>query len=253
MCLIVFAFETHPNYKLILAANRDEFYERPTTVADWWEDLPSILGGRDLKAKGTWMGMSSDGRFAAVTNYRDLSNIREDAKSRGDLPVDFLKGSQSSIDYGEEIAKEGKRYNGFNLLTLDEEMIHVSNYENKVNRLGAGIYGLSNALLDTPWPKVERAKSFFRDKIEGDFTLKELLDVMDDSVVAQDEQLPATGLPIEMERAVSAMHIQTPNYGTCCSTVITIDYEGQVEFVERSFPVGDREDGMVSYSFKIEK
>lgn len=249
MCLIVFAYKTHPDYKLILAANRDEFYERPTTVANWWDDYPDILGGRDLKAKGTWMGVDKQGRFSAVTNYRDLSNIREDAKSRGDLPVDFLRNGQASVAYTEEVLKNAQEYNGFNLLSMDEEMTHISNYENKVNVLESGIYGLSNALLDTPWPKVEKVKTEFSNQIEKDFNLRDLISVMQNEEVAPDEALPPTGLPLEMERAVSAMCIRTPNYGTCCSTAITVDYSGNVKFLEQSYPVGDRTEGKVEYTF----
>ncbi len=253
MCLIVFAYKTHPDYKLILAANRDEFYDRPTSIADWWNDHPNILGGRDLKAKGTWMGMDKEGRFAAVTNYRDISNIREDARSRGDLPVDFLLNGHSSRKYSEEVLKKANDYNGFNLLTLDDEMAHISNYENKVNVLSEGVYGLSNALLDTAWPKVERSKDRFQASIKEDVQLEELIQLMQDEEVATDDDLPQTGLPLEMERSVSAMCIRTPTYGTCCSTAITIDYEGNVEFMEKSYPVGERQEKTVRHSFKIER
>ncbi len=253
MCLIVFAYNSHPDFKLILAANRDEFYDRPTSPAGWWKDHQGILAGRDLKAKGTWMGVDKNGRFAAVTNYRDISNIREDVRSRGDLPVEFLLREDSSKKYCEEVLQKGDEYNGFNLLTLDDEMTHISNYENKVNLLGDGVYGLSNALLDTAWPKVEKAKNSFKAKIRDDFRLEDLIQLMQDEEVASDRDLPETGLPLEVERAVSAMCIRTSNYGTCCSTAITIDYKGKVEFMEKSYPVGQREDKTVSYSFSVEK
>ena len=253
MCLIVFAYKTHPDYKLILAANRDEFYDRPTTTADWWEDHPAILGGRDLKAKGTWMGVDKEGRFSAVTNYRDLSNIREDARSRGDLPVDFLLNGNSSEKYSQEVLKRATEYNGFNLLTMDDEMTHISNYENKVNLLEQGVYGLSNALLDTTWPKVEKSKARFKSKVDQAFQLEDLIRLMQDEEVALDNDLPRTGLPLEMERAVSAMCIRTPTYGTCCSTAITIDYDGNVDFMEKSYPVGERQEKTVHHSFKVER
>ena len=249
MCLIVFAYKQHPDYKLILTANRDEFYGRPTMVANWWEDHTNILGGRDLKAKGTWMGVSTEGRFSAVTNYRDLSNIRENVRSRGDLPLDFLKGDKASQEYWSETLKNANHYNGFNLLTLDAEMAYLSNYENKINILKAGVYGLSNALLNTSWPKVERAKRDFQNVIGKDFTTGDLITLMQNERVAPDNELPQTGLPIERERAVSAMCIRTPSYGTCCSTAILIDYEGNVSFLEKSYPVGEREDSEVSFSF----
>jgi len=253
MCLIVFAYRSHPDYKLILVANRDEFYDRPTSVAGWWEDHSNILGGRDLKAKGTWMGVDKRGRFAAVTNYRDIVNIREDAKSRGDLPVDFLKSAQSPSEYSKEVSKNADQYNGFNLLTFDDSMAHISNYENKVNILEAGVYGLSNALLDTSWPKVKKAKESFQDRVKNGFHIDDLIQMMQDQEMAPEDQLPKTGLPLEMERAVSAMCIRTPEYGTLCTTAITIDYDGNVDFIEKSYPMGNREDGEISFSFKIEK
>lgn len=251
MCLIVFAYRQHPKYKLILAANRDEFYERPTSVANWWDDHQTILGGRDLKAKGTWMAVDRKGRFGAVTNYRDLSNIKDKAKSRGDLPVNFLNGSSTPEVYTSGMLKSAGDYNGFNLLTMEEEMVHMSNYENTVNVLSPGTYGLSNALLDTNWPKVSLAKRNFESAISQEFDLNDLISVMQNEQVAPDAELPQTGLPVEMERAVSAMCIRTPSYGTCCSTGILIDYEGMVSFVEKSYPVGDRMEDEVSFSFQI--
>lgn len=251
MCLIAFAYKAHPKYKLILTANRDEFYARPTAAADWWTDYPFILGGRDLQAQGTWMAISKDGRFAAVTNYRDLHNIRDDARSRGDLPTNFLVENLSSVEYAQEVFKRGPEYNGFNLLVMDDDMAHVSNYDDQVNVLTPGIYGLSNALLDTPWPKVTKAKEDFQSVIETDFEMEDLIGVMLNTDLASDDRLPDTGLDYEREKAISAMCIVTPDYGTCCTTVITIDYQGQVEFIEKSYPVGDRMDQIASFSFNI--
>lgn len=252
MCLITFAYKTHPSYKLILAANRDEFYARPTSVAGWWPDHEEILGGRDLEAKGTWMAVHKNGRFAAVTNYRDIQNIKKNVKSRGDLPVDFLLNEVAPSVYSEAVFGNGSQYNGFNLLTLQEEMAHVSNYGYGVELLKPGIYGLSNALLDTPWPKVTRAKSAFTKLIKESFEMSDLVEMMQDTQLAQDEDLPQTGLDYEREKALSAMCIQTPGYGTCCSTAITIDYDGQVKFLEKSYPVGDRQDNSVYFQFQIE-
>lgn len=253
MCLIVFAYKTHPNYQLVLAANRDEFYDRPTSIAGWWEDYPDVLGGRDLQAMGTWMGMSKNGRFASVTNYRDLSNIKEDAKSRGDLPVNFLTGDQSAKAYGHELEETGAQYNGYNLLAFDDSMVHFSNYENKVNELGSGIYGLSNALLDTPWPKVQKSKKRLSELMGTGFELEDLITMMQDEEVANDDQLPSTGLTLEKERALSPMSIRTDGYGTCCTTALTIDNEGQVRFIEKSYPFGSGKEGSEYFTFKIEK
>ena len=252
MCLITLAYKAHPKYKFILAANRDEFYARPTSPVDWWEDHSEILGGRDLQAQGTWMAMNKSGRFAAVTNYRDIKNIRSDAQSRGDLPVNFLLDNGSTESYASAVYKTGNNYNGFNLLVLNEELAHVSNYDDHVNVLQPGIYGVSNALLDTPWPKVTKAKRNFSELIQTDFQLEDLIEIMQDDSTAPDELLPETGLDYIREKALSAMCIRTPDYGTCCSTAITIDYDGEVRFMEKSYPVGNRKEGIVSFDFKIE-
>lgn len=252
MCLIVFAFDAHPKYSLILAANRDEFYARPTLVADYWRDNPNILGGRDQKAGGTWMALHKHGRFAAVTNYRDLKNIRDDARSRGDLPVNFLSGNQSPQEYLSDMHAEAGEYNGFNLLTYDgSRMGHYSNYEGKVNVLEPGIYGLSNALLNTPWPKVEKLKSEFSKVIADDFAHDDLLNLLTDSTRADDAQLPDTGVGFDLEKMLSAICIKSENYGTCCSTVLTIEKSGKVEFTERTYPVGNRVEGQVTFELGL--
>ncbi len=252
MCLITFAYKTNPKYKLILGANRDEFYTRPTAVAHWWKDHPNILGGRDLQEKGTWMAIHRNGCFALVTNYRDIKDIKPDAQSRGNLPVNFLLSTKSPTDYSEKVYKEGFTYNGFNLITLDEEIAHVSNYDTQVNLLNPGVYGLSNALLDTPWPKVIRANHSLNTLIQQRFELTHLIELMQDTNTADDQHLPETGLDYDREKALSAMCIRTPDYGTCCSTAITIDYEGNVEFLEKSYPVGNRSEGTVHFKFKID-
>ncbi len=253
MCLITFAYHIHPKYKFILAANRDEFYARPTSPAGWWEDHPNILGGRDLEAMGTWMGMNRNGRFAAVTNFRDIKNINPKAKTRGNLPTDFLLGSSSPENYVREIHQEGKQYNGFNLIVMDDEIAYVSNYNDETYDLNFGLYGLSNALLDDRWPKVEKAKAKLEVLIQKDFSLESLTEMMSDTHTAADALLPETGLEYAREKALSAMCIQTPDYGTCCSTAIRIDYDGNVEFMEKSYPVGGRRDRTLTFEFKVSK
>lgn len=253
MCLIAFAWDMHPKYKLILAANRDEFYNRPTAKAAFWEDPPHLLGGRDLKAGGTWMAITKDGRFAAVTNYRDLSNIKENAASRGEIPTDFVKSHQTPEQFIQSLHEHSEDYNGFNVLLSDlQQMGHYSNYERKANILKPGIYGLSNAFLDTPWPKIQLAKQKFRSAISNSFDHQELLEVMMDKRIAVDEELPDTGIPKEMERSLSAMCIRMENYGTCCTTVMTVDRDGVVNFTEKSYPVGDRVENMEHFSFQIQ-
>lgn len=251
MCLITFAYNAHPKYRFVLSANRDEFYVRPTSTVDWWEDHHEILGGRDLQALGTWMAIHRNGRFAAVTNFRDIKNIRSDAQSRGDLPVNFLLSDQTPKSYATAVHQAGRNYNGFNLLVLENELAHVSNYEEHINMLDPGIYGLSNALLDSPWPKVTKAKRVFSELIQTDFSLEDLIQMMQDDATASDDQLPETGLDYVREKALSAMCIRTPDYGTCCTTAITIDHDGNVNFMEKSYPVGDRKEGTVAFNFVI--
>ncbi len=252
MCLIAFAWDVHPKYKLIVSANRDEFYKRPTALAGFWEDIPNILGGRDLEANGTWMAVSANGKFAAVTNFRDLSNIREDAKSRGDIPTDFLNGSLPPYEFLQALHDHSEDYNGFNVIVSDQnEMVHYSNYERKINLIKRGIHGLSNALLDTPWPKVERVKQKFGNAINEDFTAEGLIEMMSDVELADEQVLPDTGIPKDMELSLSAMCIRMEGYGTCCSTVITMDRMGVFSLTERSYPFGDRKDQIVEYSVDI--
>ncbi len=252
MCLIVFAWKAHPRYPLILAANRDEFYKRPTQQAGFWEEFPKMVAGKDLKAGGTWMGITSSGRFASVTNYRDPANIDPKAKSRGDIPIDFLTGSDLPMDYLKKLDTDSENFNGFNVLLGDlKDLFHYSNYEDKINQISPGVHGLSNALLDTPWPKVSFVKNEFQKVISGAFSQRDLLDLMGQTETFADDQLPKTGVPYEWEKAISAVCIRTPTYGTCCTTIITIDQEGTVSFFEKTYPVGGRHESNYEVSFKI--
>jgi uncharacterized protein with NRDE domain len=236
MCLIFLAINKHPKYKLIVAANRDEFYNRKTAGADFWEDHPEILGGRDLEAGGSWMAMNTTGKIAMVTNYRDLHNLKSVAPSRGHLVSDFLKDDSDVESYLKSIELTAKEYNGFNLIVADKDKIgYLSNYKEGIEILSDGIYGLSNGLLDSNWPKVIRGKEKFIAKLQGNVTTAELFDVLLDEERAPDDQLPKTGLDIERERAVSAIFIKSPGYGSRCSTVVLVDYNDQVEFTERVY------------------
>ncbi len=229
MCLIVLAYKVHPRYPLVLAANRDEFRIRPAEPAHWWNDAPHILAGRDLQAGGTWMGITRNGRFAALTNYRDLHRPPKQGPSRGLLVRDALEGT---LDLTATAA-----YEGFNLLhgTVDALRYH-NNIEPTDAPLSPGVHGLSNAFLDTPWPKVQAAKSGLEELLQGpDMALTDgLFALLRDERPATDAQLPETGLPLPMERAVSSIFIDTPGYGTRCSTVVLVDAEGKVYFEERT-------------------
>ncbi len=235
MCLIVFSWKQHPDYQLIVAANRDEFYARPTLQSHIWETDPPVIAGKDLQAKGTWIGITTTQRFAALTNYRDLANLKAEAPSRGELTTNFLLGNDSAREYLEKLQVSAKSYNGFNLLVgTAEELYYFSNYEHKIRKLEAGLYGLSNHLLDTDWFKVRRAKEKFAKTIQTNFTSNDLFEMMQDSNEAQNDQVQQTGLSQEKEKMLSSMFIQSPQYGTCCSTVITSKPNKQINFWERN-------------------
>ena len=240
MCIIFIAFEARADYPLILAANRDEFYNRPSAAAGWWDDTPGIFAGRDLVGWGTWLGVTRSGRFAAVTNYRDpAGNIG--TVSRGDLVANFLKGNSLAREYLEDVKTHADEFSGFNLLVGEmtkrrRELFYYSNRGNEIMKLGTGIYGLSNHLLDTPWPKVAIGKQEFEGLIGRSELDKEgLFRLLADSALAPDETLPDTGVGLEIERVLSAIFIKTADYGTRCSTVLTFDRELKFELNERVF------------------
>jgi uncharacterized protein with NRDE domain len=236
MCLIFISLQHHPTYKLVIAANRDEFYQRKTAAADYWNDDPTIIGGRDLEASGTWMAMNTNGRIGMVTNYRDLKNLKQQAPSRGALVSEFLIGSEKPKEYLQKVEPTASQYNGFNLLVGDaDELWYLSNYKTGIERVAPGIHGLSNALLDTPWPKVENGKEAFAQAIEGEVVPENLFALLKSEQRARDEQLPDTGVGLERERMLSSMFIKSPNYGTRCSTVVMIDWKNNVTFAERVY------------------
>lgn len=237
MCLIFLSVDNHPKYKLIVAANRDEFYQRKTAAADYWSDYPEILGGRDLEASGTWMAMNKNGRVAMVTNYRDLKNIKQTAPSRGALVSDFLLTDIHAKEYLQSIEPKAADYNGFNLLVGNvDELYYLSNYKVGIEKLNNGIHGLSNALLDTPWPKVAKGKARFASLIDKlDIDPEILFNMLYNEEQADDASLPDTGVGIERERMLSSMFIKSPNYGTRCSTVMLVSHDNHVQYHERVY------------------
>lgn len=252
MCLIAFAWDYHPKYKLILAANRDEFYERPTRAASFWEDNPDIFGGRDLQALGTWMAISKQGKFGALTNYRDIKNIKSDARSRGEIISDYFNSNSSQEGFIKKLHDYAEGYNGFNFISTDfHSMVHYSNYERKINSISPGIHGLSNALLDTPWPKVDELKTRFEKTIKEDFDHDKLFELLSDTKTHEDKILPNTGVTPELEKALSAICIETEKYGTCSSAILTVDRFGEVNFSEKTLAVGDKEQNTVNFEFKV--
>ena len=243
MCLILLAYESHPACRLVLAANRDEFYARPTRRASFWEDAPGVLGGRDLTHGGTWIGVTLGGRVAAVTNFRDPARQRADAPSRGRLVSDFLLCTEAPRQYLERLADGADSYNGFNLFVGDARgLYYFSNRDDAGPReLTPGVYGLSNHLLDTPWPKVERGKQALSEVLKGDEHAPDaepLFMVLAESERAPDEKLPDTGVGLELERMLSPLFIRSAEYGTRSSAVVLFEREGRVTFVERSFDTG---------------
>lgn len=237
MCLILLAYKAHKKYPFVLTANRDEFYDRPALPVGYWHDNPGILGGRDLEKMGTWLGITEKGRFAALTNYRDPSRLRKDARSRGNIVSGFLQGTDSPREYLNKVGGERELYNGFNLILGDASgCLYYSNVTNTFKELPPGIHGLSNHLLNTPWPKVERGKAKLEQTIQDkSFPDKDrLFEILADAKKAKDYELPDTGVGIERERMMSPIFIASPGYGTRSSTVLLIDRQNHVLFTERS-------------------
>jgi uncharacterized protein with NRDE domain len=237
MCLIFFSIRQHPAYKLMVAANRDEFYNRKTAAASFWQDHPQILGGRDLEAFGTWMAMTKSGKISMLTNYRDPANINPAAPSRGQLVTDFLLEDTTPQHYLQKLEPVSKQYNGFNLLVGNtNELWYHSNYKKGYEQIADGFHGLSNHLLDTPWPKVVRGTEKFKAvTTKSSIDPEEIFSLLYDGELAPDAKLPQTGLPLERERALSSMFIKTDNYGSRCSTVVLVDYKDNVIFAERVY------------------
>ncbi|GLB61483.1 NRDE family protein [Cytobacillus sp. NCCP-133] len=240
MCLILFAYKQHPKYKLVVAANRDEFYGRPTAPAHFWEDQPNLLAGRDLSKMGTWMGITKDGRFAALTNYRDPEDGTQGKRSRGELVADFLKGTAPPAEYLKKTAANRQQYPGFNLLAGNpDKLYYYSNVENRMEKLKPGIYGVSNHVLNTEWPKVKRGKEGLAKLIENpeeNFTEKLFL-LLQNADPAPDENLPKTGVSLEWERILSPLFIKSEGYGTRSSTVMLMS-EDEI-FYKEWVHVGD--------------
>lgn len=238
MCLVLLDLHTHAAYPLTVAANRDESYARPAAPAAWWPDAPSVLAGRDLLGGGTWMGVARDGRWAAVTNVREPTvPQRRDAPSRGALVAGFLRGSASPEGYAAAIASRAGEWNGFNLLVGDADGAWwLSNRGPGAVRVEPGAHGVSNALLDTPWPKVVRGRDDVRRIVDGapESVDEELFRALSLRDPAPDAELPDTGVGREMERALSPPFIATPGYGTRASTVLRIGAAGEVTFSERT-------------------
>jgi uncharacterized protein with NRDE domain len=256
MCLLVFAYRQHPNYELVVCANRDEAYDRASSPARYWEDAPQVLAGRDLEKGGTWMGISSTGRFAALTNFRDPAQRDPSAPSRGLIVSDFLRGAEPAQPYLAELAPRSRGYNDFNLFLRDATgCFYFSSRSGNVVKLGPGLYGISNELLDVPWPKVVRAKAALAKTLrETDWIEPEqLLSLLADRSLPDDAALPDTGVGLEWERVLAPAFIVAPHYGTRASTVLLIEYNGRATFVERSYAPEGLASGTASYALVLDR
>ena len=252
MCLVLLALNAHPRYRLIVAANRDEFYDRATAPASFWRDQPHVLAGRDLEKGGTWLGMTRTGRFALVTNYREGGTRHAHAKSRGHLVSEFLAGRETPAAYAARVASEGAAYNGYNLIVGDASaVVYHSNRSHDIRTLTDGVYGLSNHLLDTPWPKIRRSKAALFGLLEqdGPALVEELFRILADPSRPGDGELPDTGIGVEWERLLSAAFIASDTYGTRSSTVVLIGRDGKVRFVERSFGRNGTPESEIAHEF----
>jgi uncharacterized protein with NRDE domain len=254
MCLILFAHRAHPDFALIVAANRDEWFRRPTAPAAFWTDAPDVFAGRDLEQHGTWLGITRSGRFAALTNHRDPSRHRDDRPSRGELVSRFLRSDVAPVEYLEALAGQAARYNGFSLLVgwADVLCFYSNRDDEGVRTLAPGVYGLSNGRLDEPWQKVCRGKSRLSELMRRGIDANQLLALLDDTELAGDHDLPDTGVGVEWERRLSAMRIVTEGYGTRSSTAVLVGCDGSVQVVEQSFDELGRATGIVRAEFAVE-
>lgn len=240
MCLLLLAYETHPRYRLVVAANRDEWYARPAEPAHRWGDPRGIVAGVDRQAGGTWLGVTASGRFAALTNYRDPREMRAasaDEPSRGALVRGFLESDESPAAHLTAASAAGPRYRGYNLVASDgRSLAYTSNRAEGPRRIEPGIHGLSNHLLDTPWPKVTRGAAALAALLDPsrEADVEAIFAMMRDETIAPDAALPDTGVGLELERQLSPMFIRMPAYGTRCTTVVLVERSGRITFAERT-------------------
>lgn len=239
MCLIAFAYHMHPEYNLVLIANRDEFYKRPTRAAQFWtnEAKVELLAGKDLQGGGTWMGITKSGKWGALTNYRDPSWKRESPPTRGAIVPDYLLGNETPTDFITNLKHSAQQFEGFNVLVADKkQLFHYSNANNMVSEITSGIHGVSNAVLDTPWPKLEYAKHQLEQCVtQNNLTPESLFQILKNEQQAADDDLPKTGIPYELEKIISPVFIQSENYGTRCSSLLYVKKNGSVRFIERRY------------------
>ncbi len=256
MCTILFAHNVHPKYPFLMIANRDEFYRRPSKHAHFWKDAPEVFAGRDLEACGSWTGINRRGKLAFLTNYRDFSLLREDSQSRGALVAKYLLESPDPEYYLQRVKEQRHRYNPFNLVVGSPgSLYYYSNVGAPIRELDPGFYGLSNHLLDTPWPKVVRAKEAFRKVLEthDEPPVEALWEILLDQTPVPDEDLPKdTHVPLETERLLSTIFIRGDKYGTRYQTLLFVDHEGAVRFHEREWADGTYRERSTDFTLRGE-
>lgn len=252
MCLIALAWRARADLPLVVAANRDEWRERPTQAAHWWKEHPELLAGKDLRAGGTWMGITRAGRFAAVTNFRDPSDKRSTARSRGALVTEFLLGSDTPARFLSELAARAHEFNGFNVIVGDgASLLYFGSRENVARPVEPGIHALSNHLLDEPWPKVVRARRHMEDAMAVAEPAAQLFEMLSEQGLADDQALPDTGVGIAWERRLSSALITGEDYGTRASTVMTLAADGEVDFEERTRDANGAVSGVARQRFRL--
>lgn len=253
MCLILFSYKQHPVYPLVFAANRDEFYDRPSAPASFWEDRPDLLAGRDLREGGTWLGITRQGKMAALTNYRDPGFVKLQAPSRGWLVKDYLSGREDTNVFLHELEKKAYQYNGFSVILGNPFCLYYFSNRSRAIKLTPGLYGLSNSLLNIPWPKVERGKHHLGALLSrtDDLHPEDLFSILKDQAKPEDHRLPDTGVGLEWERILSPMFITSPIYGTRSSSLLLVDCHRRVTFMERIFNGGSEPWLTAKFQFTI--
>jgi uncharacterized protein with NRDE domain len=251
MCLILFAYRQHVDYPFVVIANRDEYYARPTRDAHWWDDA-DIFAGRDLEAGGTWLGINQHGHFAAVTNVRETGGMNPGKISRGELTRSYLSTNQSAEEYLQQLSAHDQDYAGFNLLLADQQGLwFYSNRDHGVRQIEAGVYGISNGDFDEPWPKLSSGKAELEALLAGSMDTTELMAILTDHEIAEDHELPTTGVSLDIERLLSSRFIRSPDYGTRACSVVTIDARQQVSFSEQNFTDAEHSGELVNEAFQI--
>lgn len=252
MCLILFALGQHAEFPLVVIANRDEYYARPTRSAHWWQDSEGIFAGRDLEAQGTWMGVNRNGRFAAVTNVREPGMFAPARLSRGKLPREFLADNEAAETFIDRIKPEANDYAGFNLLIGDSAgLFFYSNRQTGVIEIPAGIHGISNGLFDEAWPKLNSGKQALSRVLADDPDTNDLMRILTDNSIAEDEHLPTTGVSLDIERMLSSRFIRSADYGTRACSVVTFDKLNNISFVEQNYTDAETIGPLITEQFQI--